>query len=337
MGSFYTLCSITNETIVDGQEMVIQFMLPAKRGSSDSWGYIFDSFLKSIKKEGLEAAMTNWERSTSTWGNELGSKGMEVSNDGAVADWIPFGPSIRGYYDDYGNIKPADDEETQKRIKLLEGIFCGIPFESIMDIATDDRWYTYGLKGDSDRSNDMWKLEGVNDKLPGFILDICKALSVTYFHAGAYDTMSDESFTAEAGDADVYEKKWKKEYIKEVKNGIKNIKKTFDKGQGKNKSFPDDLNRELYKARITIFDRMKRADSLILITSCLREGSDLEWIMEQCVFTSSMSAMCIKYKSSQYGSQHDNWGGWEKIRKATSLSIEKSRINRGFYEVEDED
>lgn len=49
MGSFYTLCSITNKTITDGQEMVIQFMMPSDWANPVESGNIFvDIFLKSV-------------------------------------------------------------------------------------------------------------------------------------------------------------------------------------------------------------------------------------------------------------------------------------------------
>ena len=60
MGSFYTLCSITNQTIVDSQELVVQFMLP-RRISQDSSSFMVASFVKDVKKEGLEKALETWK------------------------------------------------------------------------------------------------------------------------------------------------------------------------------------------------------------------------------------------------------------------------------------
>lgn len=45
MGSFYATCSITRNTIVDGQQMYMQFMLPTNYLSDSSIGnYFKDSF-----------------------------------------------------------------------------------------------------------------------------------------------------------------------------------------------------------------------------------------------------------------------------------------------------
>jgi len=62
MGSFYTLCSITNQTIVDGQKMVVQLMLPANRYSKVDTGNMFvDSFLRVAEEKGVEEALKTWK------------------------------------------------------------------------------------------------------------------------------------------------------------------------------------------------------------------------------------------------------------------------------------
>jgi hypothetical protein len=247
MGSFYTLCSITNQTIVDGQELVVQFMLP-RRISQEGSGYMVSAFLRQAKKDGLEKALAAWEQTTKSWGNRMDHKGMEVSNEGAMADYVPFGPAIRGKYNDCGDVVPADDDETQKRVKLMEGILCGIPFASLMDITTDDRWYTYGLKGKDGESDNHWKLKGVDDKLPGFILDICKALTVTYIHAPVYDTLVDPDFSAE-GRKDSYEATWQKEYTDGIRKGIAKFIEV-GKGDRESEDFSEKLIGTMYGSRI---------------------------------------------------------------------------------------
>ena len=333
MGSFYTLCSITNQTIVDSQELVVQFMVP-RRTLDEGGGFMVKMFLESAKKKGLEEALKTWEETTKEWGNHMDHKGMEVSNEGAIVDYIPFGPAIRGKYNDCGDVVPMDDDETQKRVKLMEGIFCGIPFTSLMDIATDDRWYIYGLKGGNERSNDMWKLKGVDEKLPGFILDICKTLTLTYFHAPVYDALIDPDFSPE-GRKDSYEKKWQDEYIDGMRKGIAAIIKVGE-GDREDEDFSENLINAFRRSRIHLLERMKEEFSFVLITSCLREGTDFEWLIENSRLTSSMSGMCFKLQRSQYGSQHFNWEGWKKIIGSLEPSVAKMKAYYG-YDEEDED
>lgn len=334
MGSFYTLCSITNQTIVDGQELVVQFMLP-RRISQEGSGYMVSAFLKQAKKDGLEKALAAWEQTTKSWGNRMDHKGMEVSNEGAMADYVPFGPAIRGKYNDCGDVVPADDDETQKRVKLMEGILCGIPFASLMDITTDDRWYTYGLKGKDGESDNHWKLKGVDDKLPGFILDICKALTVTYIHAPVYDTLVDPDFSAE-GRKDSYEATWQKEYTDGIRKGIAKFIEV-GKGDRESEDFSEKLIGAMYGSRIHLMESMKREYAVVLITSCLREGTDFEWLIETARLTSAMSGMCFKLQRSQYGSQHFNWEGWKRITESLEPSIAKMKEYYGYDEDEDED
>jgi hypothetical protein len=334
MGSFYTLCSITNQTIVDRQELVVQFMLP-RRTAQEGSGYMVSSFIKQAKKEGLEKALQTWERTTENWGNNMDHKGMEVSNEGAMSDYVPFGPAIRGKYNDCGDVVPMDDEETQKRVKLMEGILCGIPFASLMDVATDDRWFTYGMKGTDGESDNRWKLKGVDNNLPEFILDICKALTVTYIHAPVYDTLTDPDFSAE-GRKDSYEAKWQKEYTDGMRKGIAKFIK-IGEGNRKSKTFPEKLREAMYSSRIHLLESMKREHAVVLVTSCLREGTDFEWLIETARLTSAMGGMCFKLQRSQYGSQHFNWEGWKRIITSLEPSVAKMKEYYGYDEDGDED
>jgi len=330
MGSFYTLCSITNQTIVDGQELMVQFMIPRKT-PEDSGGLLVKMFIESTKKNGVDEAVKSWEQSTKNWGNRMEHKGMEVSNDGATSDYIPFGPAIRGKYNDCGDVVPCDDGETQKRVKLMEGIFCGIPFSSLMDLSTDDRWYTYGMNDD----DKMWKLKGVDDKLPSFILDLCKTLTVTYIHAPVYDALVDPEFSPE-GRKDSYEKKWQEEYIENIRKGVASIIKVGE-GDREDEEFSEKLILTYRRSKIYFLERMSEKFSLTLFASCLREGTDFEWLIETSRFLSSMSGMCFKLQRSQYGSQHFNWEGWKKIIGSLEPSIAEMKSHYGYDEDEDED
>jgi hypothetical protein len=306
-------------------------MVP-RRTMDENGGFMVRSFIESAKTKGLDEALKTWDEATKNWGNRMDHKGIEVSNDGSIADYIPFGPAIRGTYDDCGNISPSKDEENQKRIKLLEGIFFGIPFYSLMNVATDDRWYTYGLGKYDGKPDNMWKLPGVDNSLPDFILNLCKSITVTYFHAPVYDTLIDPEFSAE-GRMDSYDKKWQDEYIGRMRKTIGSIIKIGDKKD--ESKFPRKLIELIRDSRVHLLESMNREFSLILVTSSLREGSDFEWLVETSRLTSAMSGMCLKFKRSNYGSQHFNWGGWEKISEALKKSIDESRAK--YYGDWDDD
>jgi len=308
-------------------------MLP-RRTSQEGSGYMVASFVKQAKKDGLEKALETWERTTANWGNSMDHKGMEVSNEGAMSDYVPFGPAIRGKYNDCGDVVPADDGETQKRVKLMEGILCGIPFSSLMDLATDDRWYTIGMKGTDGEYDNHWKLKGVDDKLPGFILDICKELTVTYIHAPVYDTLVDPDFSAE-GRKDSYEATWQKEYTDGMRKGIAKFIK-IGEGNRESKLFSEKLISAMYTSRIHLLESMKREHAVVLVTSCLREETDFEWLIETARLTSAMGGMCFKLQRSQYGSQHFNWEGWKRINESLEPSVAKMKEYYGYDEDEDE-
>lgn len=333
MGSFYTLCSVTKQTIVDGQNLVIQFMLPT-RTPENGEGTLVKAFIESTKTQGLDEALKIWARATENWGDEMGHKGLFVSNDGAIADYIPFGPAIRGKYNDYGNVVPLDDEETQKRVKLMERIFCGIPFQSLMGVATDDRWYRYGVKGKGGKPDKYWQLDGVDRDLPDFIMEICKKLTVTYMHAPVYDTLINPNFSPE-GKNDSYETKWKLENLEEVRKGIKRIVE-IGKGDRDDDEFSTNLLGELYKSHIYILTKMDPNYSIPLVASCIREGDEFEWLEETISLVYSMGSMCIKLERSQYGSQHFNWEGWKTITESLQSSIEETKKEYGYYD-DDED
>ena len=68
MGSFYVNCSITNKTISDDDDMVVQLMVPAKWGQycskdkTESYNNLTISlFLSMVKMKGLEEAMKEHE------------------------------------------------------------------------------------------------------------------------------------------------------------------------------------------------------------------------------------------------------------------------------------
>lgn len=326
MGSFYTLCSITNQTIVDGQKMAVQLMLPANRYSKADTGNMFvDSFLRVAEEKGVEEALKTWKQATQDWGSasELGEKGMIVSNETPCMSWVPFGPAIRGIYDDCGNIATDDDPENLERIKLIEKILCA-PFQSIMEAATDDRWYTIGIK----RGDKNWQQEGLTSETPEFAMTILKQLSVTYMHAGAYDALKEFDFCPEDGKMkSEYDIKWKNEYIDKVKEKlpifIQNIQKIVSPPEDPMERIRMGVNIYSIDQLGFPFRMMDRTYALIYLASLHRENPNLEWYYEQISFLYSLGGMHINLQPSMYGSQNRNWGGWERIFQSMRSSIQE--------------
>ena len=349
MGSFYALCSVTNKTICDGQDMVVQFMVPSwhsKNDSREDIGQIFvESFLSVVKEKGLDEALKSWEESTSTWSGskQLSPKGMNVSNDGALREWVPIGPAIRGKYDDCGNIALDQSEENLKRVNFLENLLFGVPFDSIMKAATDDRWFTLGLGKYADSEDSMWKVKGLDKKLPEPALEIFKKLSVTYIHASVYDEMSKFDFSPEEGTMkSKYDVKWKKEYIDPavglLKKGLKTLIKYSKTEEGLEKFELKWKGRESFD-KISIFRCMNRELDIIYKACLAREmnTTDFSWFTETLNFTYALNGMMIHLERSGYGSQHQNWLGWKRLEASLSGPIEKSLTDYGYYDQEDED
>jgi hypothetical protein len=332
--------------------MYMQFMLPAGYINQEpSIGQVFvESFLNVVKEKGIEAATKSFEESTSTWmdGKKLSPKGLVVSNDSAYAKWVPFGPAIRGTYDDYGNIKPAEDEDSQRRVKILEGLMGGLPFSTIMDVAQDDRWYTLGLGKYGDTEDKTWKPEGITKDMPEWLLELCLKLSLTYFHAAVYDTLRQPDFSSEERDGIMkgkYEIKWKKEYLDPIKkkfpavlDGLKDIKNADG---SESEDFTKKLEKK-WKQRevlqsIGVFRCLSNKLGLIYQACMAREGGDLDWFYESLNFMYSLSGMCVTLDQSEYGSQHLNFFGWKRVYAALNPKLEETLTKYGYYEEEQED
>lgn len=336
MGSFNALCSITNQTIVVGQEMVVQLMLPADRYNKAESGNMFvESFLNVVEERGVDEALKVWKHATQDWGSasELGEKGMIVS-DTPCMSWAPFGPAIRGVYDDYGKIAVDPDPENLKRIELIEKILCA-PFHSIMKAATDVRWYTIGIKKDDKN----WQQEGLTSETPDFAIMLLKKLSVTYMHAGAYDALKEFDFCPEDGTMkSEYDIKWKHEYIDRIKEKLPAFIKDFHKIVSPSE---DPMERLEMMARMYMLDQLgptfkniDKALAHIYLASLNRENPELEWYYEQLNFLYALGGMHINLKPSMYGGQNRNWKGWSMIFDAMRPSIEK--MNKE-YDFDDEE
>jgi hypothetical protein len=339
MGSFYALCSITNKTIVDGQKMIVQLMLPGRYDKVDSGNMFVDSVLRVAEKDGLEKALSTWKQATQDWGaaSELGKKGMIVSNETPCMSWVPFGPAIRGVYDDCGDIATDTDPENLARIDLLEKILCA-PFQSIMGAATDDRWYTIGIK----REDKGWQQEGLNSETPEFAMEILKKLSVTYMHAGAYDVLKEFDFCPEHGKMrSKYDVEWKNEYLDEVKKKLPEFIQFFSVYEKDSLTESEKLERDIKFYEIdrlgAPFRNMDRKKALIYLTSLYREKADLEWYYEQLSFLYSLGGMHMNLQPTMYVSQNQNSGGWDRINEAMKPSIQEMTEKYGWNEEEEDE
>ena len=331
MGSFYVNCSITNKTIADGDEMVIQFMVPSwiadyktPSGKAEMTNLSMSIFLNTIKLEGFDKAMAKYAdayqdmvKEEEEFGKDVAPKGVVVSNDGALHQWVPVGPAIRGTYDDCGHIEPSTDPENLERIETLRKIFYDVPFESIMGAATDDRWLTYGFReGDT-----HWKVEGLDENLPKEALNFFKKLSVTYFHASVYDTVKKFDFCADEGTMkSKYSKKWKKEYLERNKKLVPALKKRKKINVLGRMTMRESLeNFSFYR----VMNRKNGEEYLNRLT--LIAARDFTWLLESLSFCYGLSGLCIELKQSQYGSQERNWKGWERIEGAINSTLAEIR------------
>ena len=345
MGSFYATCSISQKTIADENETVIQFMVPSKWGQfrvgdtmSEYHELSTEVFLQNIKLKGLEEASKAYDTVLSNNKTKMrehfAPKGLIVSNEGALRNWVPVGPTIRGKYDDCGQIRPSDDAENLKRVALLESIFYGVPFNSIMEAATDDRWFTYGFR----EGDKHWKVEGLDKSLSDDALHFFKSLSVTYFHQSVYDVVKQFDFCAEEGImVSEYSKQWKHEYINPVRENLIGILKASNEHRSYDDIDVDDtvedekISKMLAKwkrianiERVALFNQLPESikDEYFNRLSYIINDTDFEWLFETMSFTYNLSGMCSELTQSLYGSQHTNWKGWNRIELALNPVIE---------------
>lgn len=324
MGSFYTKCSITEKTITDGMPTTVQFMLPSRcsSGKSISSGQIFvDSFLKVAKKDGIDKALKSFEEATKTWGNELKDKGMIVSNNISTSEFVPFGPAIRGFYNDCGDMRLDDSEENVKRVKLLESM-CGVSFETIIKAATDDRWYTLGVMEGSKGGSHDWNLKGIDKDLPELFLTLLKKLSITYMHTAAYDVMVSDLLPND------YSKKWKDEYTNQVEKNLKLWIKQVSAQIGKTKKTQGQV--DYYN--IGLIGDMNEDLSSLLWVGIHKTNSedDISWYMETTNFLYTLSMLGVPLRRSYYGSQENNWDVCKKIHEAVDGAIKTEEMKNFF-------
>lgn len=334
MGSFYVNCSITNKTISDDDDMVVQFMVPAKWGQycsedkTESYNNLTISlFLSMVKMKGLEEAMKEHQVYLTEKNDDdfLAPKGLIVS-DSVLSNWVPIGPSIRGKYDDYGNIAPSGDEENIRRIKILETIFYGVPFQSIMKAATDDRWFRLGIK----ENKESWKVKGLDKNLSDEAMMLFKNLSVTYIHQPVYDEIKQFDFCAEEGVMkDDYSVKWKNDYINPVRQSFVDVLKTMNEpDEDTEKSVWTRINKwkiEEKLGRVSIISQLPEdiKNEYLIRLQTIIDATDFEWFFETITFVYGLSGLRIQLNQSYYGSQSRNWNGWLRIESALNPILEE--------------
>ena len=271
MGSFYATCSITKSTL-GGEPTCLQLIVPRSH----------TSVIKGYSQE----------------------KGLQVSNDGSVADYLPFGFPIRGRYSDYGYIC---DVERDKNIEKLEEFF-GLDIDTIMKCSMDDR----ELKGKEDNKN----------------YKILEKLSCTYFRTEIYDFMCEgwEDLPSKTPTKKDYEGKY---YFGET---LDNIRKRLEPKEKiklpeylnekiKNKEKLTEEETDLYDDYrdylLSSINSFTTASSSYLINYgedfVLKVGYHpdefLDDMKKQKTFLNNLGYKGLNYKlvPSQYGSQQYNW------------------------------
>lgn len=164
MGSFNVTCSISDLTIISGDEMYIQLMLPT---------WVINPYSIDSEKVGC------------------GEKGIRVSSEGSMGEFVPFGFPI---YMDYTDSGEGDINIRDRNVEMLESFF-GIPIERIIEYSYDYNWYKYTYKDAIENGKeeeykgkyDKWLIDN-KDNIKN--VDILKKLTLTFFKKEHYDFLS---------------------------------------------------------------------------------------------------------------------------------------------------
>lgn len=326
MGSFYATCSITDLSITDGDDMYMQLIIPT---------WVTNPYSIDGERVGC------------------GEKGLRVSNEGALAEFVPFGFPIEGKYADYGNI---DNIVKTHNIEMLEEFF-NLSIENIIDCATDDRWYKHGYKPAIEENKEeeykgQYKSWVIGDNKMTNI-DILKKLTVTYFRKEHYDFLSKEPI----GSDTYYNKERKTRLDKMVKSLTKldenrpkdGKRKVFDK-----KNITDKI-REKYKAIRKENSTDEQFDDLITEMQSYLDGSwwdselsrmyyipdlarvnmfkilpigalDAEEVTKQYIFISNMYDLYKVLRPSYYGSQSNNFDAYVKFHEFSTNMVNENKM-----------
>jgi hypothetical protein len=325
MGSFYATCSITDLSITDSDDMYMQLILP-------SW--VNNPY--SIDGEQIGC----------------GEKGLRVSNEGPMGEFVPFGFPIEGKYADCGDISNITRTHN---IRMLEDFF-GISIDEIIGCATDDRWYKHSYKPgieDNEKEQYAGQFKGWtigDNKMKN--IEILKKLTVTYFKKEHYDFLSKESICD-----DTYYEKERKERLAKMIKGLSELEKDR----------PTDI-KETFLLRKNVTDDMRKKysiikdkgmskmdfDEMIVYMESSRHlnwwGSKFEYmfyiptiahtnmfkllpigkqdaedVKKQYTFIGNMMSLYKVLRPSYYGSQQSNFGAYVKFHEfSTNLVNEKN-------------
>jgi len=325
MGSFNSTCSISDLSIICGDATYMQLLLP-------SW--VTNPYSIDGEKVGC------------------GEKGLRVSNEGPLGEFVPFGFPIEGHYADYGDI---DGIVPTKNTEMLEEFF-GISILDIIDCAKDDRWYKHSYKPMMvDKTDEEYKGQykswtiGEN-KMKN--IDILKKLTLTYFKKEHYDFLSDKWI----GSDSYYEKERNKRFKKMVNilgeldtkrptskkrkvfslNDITDEHRTkytvirdemddveFDKmivemeNHMSERWWKSDWNYTFYIPSISTYDMFK----LLPIGS-----KDVEEVRKQYTFIGNMSTLFKVLRPSYYGSQEDNYDAYVKFHQFSTELVNDKKM-----------
>lgn len=319
MGSYNINCSVTRQTISPGQPMYMQFLLPTMCQAHER-EYHVKHFIDQIEKVGLEKAMDSFLDS-GNMDSRLSPKGHAGYSE---SNWLPCGPAILGVYDDYGRIEVSKDEDTQKKLQILEEMM-GLPFETIQEVATDERWLTIGIE----RRNSSWIPNGIHFDMPDWQLTLCKKISLTYIHKCVYDELVCFDFSPYAENGRMCEndewKNSKQKFFDEMKQNIK-------------VSLLSNAPRHRVSFReIEHLANLDKGLKYIYLQRLKCSIDCLEWFYESYLLMDSLSSLGVPLDRSQYGAQSENWNGWKRIMEPLQIELENQMaLNRARLQ-EDED
>ena len=327
MGSFYSTCSISDLCITDGDPMYMQLIIP-------SW------VTNPYSIDGEEV--------------DCGEKGLRVSNEAALGEFVPFGFPIEGLYADYGNI---DNIVRNRNIEMLEEFF-GISIEDIISCATDDRWYKHSylpcvIEEKEEEYKGQFKSWTVGDNKMENI-EILKKLTVTYFRQEHYDFLSQKTIGT-----DTYWEKEKDKRLKKMKKSLTDLENARPNADGKPKAqftkgdITNDI-REKYKVIKNKTTSDEQFDNMIIsmenmpysnwwrdfeytfyIPSISRTNmfkllplgpQDAEDVQNQFRFITNLGTLYKVLRPSYYGSQDDNFDAYVEFHKMSAELVNGDKL-----------
>jgi hypothetical protein len=262
MGSFYANCSITNRTLIEGDSTYIQLLMPRE--------YIYET--KSFTEK----------------------KGLQVSDEGPLTNYMPFGFPIKGKYDDYGKINEIIKDSN---VKKLEEFF-NLSIEDILEISMGEDFSPQYEK-----------------------YDTIKRLNCTYFDGKIYEYM------CEGWEKLPTSKPKKQDYSREYYFGeiIGNLIEYFN---NKHDALPNTIQQKIDKKEkltieeldiyrqyitrglgISINTYLSRYEKDFILTVGYDPKEFIDDMRKQYIFLSNLGydGIGTKLGLSEYGGQETNW------------------------------